>query len=58
MTNAFDARPRYVAFAVDARVAPAAAIAPVGSCPWSMQTLSGSYTDRKHVRPRCPVISP
>lgn len=58
MTTAFDARPRYVAFAVDARVATTGAIAPVGPCPWSMHTLSGSTTDRKHVRPRCPVISP
>lgn len=58
MTTAFDARPQYVAFAVDARVSANRAITPVGSCPWSMHTLSGSTTDRKHVRPRCPVISP
>jgi hypothetical protein len=44
--------------AVDARVAVRAIGTPAGSCPWSITALSGMNTDRKHVRPRRPVISP
>jgi hypothetical protein len=56
MSN-FDARPQYQAPVSDARVAVPGAFA-MASCSWSITPLTGVNADRKHVRPRRPVISP
>ncbi len=52
----YDARPKYQAPVSDARVVSGAtAMAP---CSWSITPFIGVNADRKHVRPRRPVISP